>query len=242
MAFKIIIITFLLPALIACSDLGANDRDRSYTRQPSPNTAILSSSVCIELREEEENEKDGAPSLENVETTSFYGWLQNCRTGFSTPDNTIDVVVSAIGLQDKYTPGRLRECLRCKLAEAHNKICSTRDELERQRQDANSDADRNRIENSIARLDELQFNFNERLYKESNKLNDKANSYADKDSSSVGGRIWNWVGQEEAEALRDILNAESYNECNSFHYDDADDYRYEDDSRRNDSYARRRSY
>ena len=237
MTFKIIIIIFLSSVFTACSDLGADD-NRPPRERTGPNTTILSSSVCIELQEEDEENE--SPSLENIETTSFYGWLQNCRTGISTPDNTVDIIVTAVGLQNKYAPGRLRECLRCKLAEAHNKICSARDELERQRQDANSDSERSRIENSIARLDELQFNFNERLYTEANKWNDKANKYADKDSSGLG-RAVNWFGQQESEALRDILNEESYNECNSFHYDDADDYRYEDDYRRNASSARRRS-
>ena len=240
MAFKIIIIIFLSSVFTACSDLGADDgRSRpDNNRRTGPHATILSSSVCIELQEE--NEGDESLSLEDIETTSFFGQLQNCRTGMSTPDNTLDLFVNAIGLQNKYAPGRFRDCLRCKLAEAHNKICSSRDELERQKQDANSDSERFRIENSIARLDELQLNFNQRLHTESNKWNDRANKYADKDSSGLG-RAVNWFGQQESEALRDILNEESYNECNSFYHDDADDYRYEDDYGRNKSYARRRS-
>ena len=156
--------------------------------------------------------------LENIENISFFDSLENCRTSINAPDNTIDVL-NAVELQDKSPLGKARECLRCKLAEAHNKICSARDELEGQRQDANSDSERSRIENSIARLDELQFNFNERLYTEANKWNDKANKYADKDSSGLG-RVGNWLGQQEAEALRDILNTQSYSECDNFYYSD----------------------
>ena len=241
MAFNIFIIILFSSFITSCSDLDSNTRrDTNTDRRGSPRD-LASSSACLEFTEEEQ-EEEGSSSVESIETVSFSNWLKNCKTGVSAPDNTVDMVMNAVGLKNKYPPGRFRECLRCKLADAHNRICSARDELERQRQDANSESDRIRVENSIARLDEIQFNFNETLHKQANKYNKQANKFEDKDSKTVLGRAFNWFGQEEAEALRDITNAESYNECNSSSYDDADEYRYEDNYNRNDSYARPRSY
>ena len=240
MAFKIIIFIFLSSVLTACSDMEQSRRYRERPDRFDRSGAIASSFACQQYLKEDQEE--GSRGVENMETVSFVNWLKNCRTGVTTTDNTIDMLTQSVGWQDKYAPGRFRECLRCKLADVHSKICSQRDELERQRQSANSDADRIRIENNIARLDELQYNFSQRLYKEANKYDEAAQKLHNRESKTFFDRALNWIGRQEAEALRDILNAESYNECNNFNYDDADDYRYEDDYRRNDSYRRRRSY
>lgn len=240
MAFKIIIFIFLSSVFTACSDMEPTRRDRRGPERNRYPGDIASSSACLEFQEEDEDE-EGSRGVESLETVSFANWLSNCSAGDSTPDNAIDIIVTAVGIQNKYMPKKLRNCLRCKLADAHSRICSARDELERQRQDANSESDRIRVENSIARLDEIQYKFNDTLYRQANKYNTRANNFADKDSKTLGGRFWNWVGQHEAEAFRDILNTESYNECNNFRYDDSDDFRYEDEYR-NDPYGRRRSY
>ena len=238
MAKIIIIFLSLSFVFTGCSELETDNTRPRYDRDRAGSpTDFASTSACIDFLEEGENES----SLEDIETTSFYSWLNTCRTSINAPDNTIDIVVTAIGLQDKYTPGRIRECLRCKLSDAHNRICSARDELERQRQGANSEADRIRIENSIYRLDDLQSNFNSKLYKQASEWNDRAQNFENKNPNNLLGRGFNWWAQQEAEGYRDIFNDQSYSECDGFYYDDVDEHRYEDDSRY-DSYARRRSY
>ena len=240
MAFKIIIFLFLSSVFTACSNMEQGGRERERSDRRDHTRDIASSFACLEFQEEDQEE--GARGVESIETVSFINWLKNCKTGSSTTDNTIDMITQAVGWQDKYAPGRFRDCLRCKLADAHSRICSQRDELERQRQGANSETDRIRIENSIARLDEIQYKFSQNLYREANKYNERAEKLANRDPKTAFEKAFNWIGRQESEALRDILNAESYNECNNFNYDDADDYRYEDDYRRNDSYTRRRPY
>ena len=154
------------------------------------------------------------------EITSWRDLLKNCKPDLSLPDNTIDLVTDALGISDKYPPRVFRECFKKKLEDAQNRICDAREELERRRERARTDSERSRVENSIYRLDQIQFKFNQKLYELAIKFDEKANKLKNGRPNSEIGRWLNWWGQEEGGALRDILDTESYSECNFYSTDD----------------------
>ena len=217
-----IAVFFLLTLLMTCSKKQGDDPDERPVRDPrSGNPADLD-------------------QLE--EDISFLDSLKNCKSDASAPDNVIDMGLRAFKIQDKYPMYRIRECLKSNLNDIHNQICSNRDALERQRQNADSESERISIESSLHRLDELQYKFVQKLYNQAYTWDERAQRFDSKKSGSGIGRFFNWMGKEESEALRDILNAESYRECNSYYNrEDEDRYRYDRDYG-NNSYNRRRSY
>ena len=180
--------------------------------------------------------RDGRPiteDLNNLETLSFGDILSQCRekknTGMCPPMNDIDLVFTALprSWQGLNVTGTVRCCLHSQLRATQKQICDTRNELERQRMEAEGSGSESTlisIENSIDRLDELHSNFNNDLYE-----------YANRVDTDRG----NFLGEEQR-ALRDILNTESYNTCDGY-YRDADQYRYPNDYSR-DRRNRRRYY
>ena len=120
----------------------------------------------------------------DLENLDLNNWLQNCRTNVNTYDNSIEDIINT---QSPFA--NFRECLQQNISKVHNKICTSRNELKEQRQSANSAAERGQIEGSLDHLDEIQFNFNETLYRQAIKFIDTNN----------------WLVQQEVEALRDIL-------------------------------------
>lgn len=153
------------------------------------------------------------------EGLSWWNILKNCKPEFSVPDNSIDLITDVLGVSDKYPPRVMRECFKKKLEDAQNRICDAREELERRREKARSDSEKARVENSIYKLDQIQFKFNQNLYELAVEFDDKVNNIKDKRPKNLG-RWLNWLAQEEGEALRDILDTESYTECNFYSTDD----------------------
>jgi len=188
----------LLFSLIACSPLGIDDNvDRRI------------------------DDRDGDVELpiDLVENESFSDFLKNCKSEYSSvPDNTVDIVTGMFGLDDQLNPGKkVRDCLKAKLEDAQNRICKARDELERRRGKARSDTEKSRIDNSLLKLDQIQFNFNQKLYDLALSADEQVIKIEQKDSKNAVGRFFNWWAEEESGAIRDILETESYNECNSYY-------------------------
>ena len=154
------------------------------------------------------------------ESFSWKDLLKNCKPDLSVPDNTIDLVTDVLGLSDKYPPRVMRECFKKRLEDAHDRICDAREALERQRERARSDSERSRVESSIYKLDQIQFKFKENLYELAVDFDEKVIKLENKNPKNDIGRFINWIGQEEGEALRDILDTESYTECNFYSTDD----------------------
>ncbi len=157
-----------------------------------------------------------------VEKPSLKGFLENCDPELSVPDNTIDILTDMFGVSEQ-NPFRIaRECLKARLEEGHDRICDARDKLERKRAKARDDNSKARVDNSLARLDEIQFKFNQNLYELAVDIDDDIVRREDKndESSNRIGRFFSWARTEESEALRDILDTESYSECNFYSSDD----------------------
>lgn len=151
-----------------------------------------------------------------TEGQSLADLLKNCKPDLSVPDNTIDIVTDVFGISKHYPPRVIRECLKKKLEDGHNRICKAREELERRRKKArNDEITRARIDNSIYKLDQIQYKFKKNLYdvavdldKDLQKLESKS------DRGNDVSRFFNWYAREETEGLRDIFDIESYSECN----------------------------
>ena len=149
--------------------------------------------------------------------------LKNCKPDVDVPGNIIDIGVDLFGLSEHYVPGQVRKCLEKKLEDSHNKICTARVKLERRRENARDDAARARAENAIVKLDTIQFKFNQKLYDMALKLDDELQKQdAKRRSHTAVGRVWDFWRGEETEALRDVLDVESYSECNTYNDDDDD--------------------
>ena len=162
---------------------------------------------------------DPVPDDSTLEGLSWIEILKNCKPDVDTPGNVIDIAVDVLNLSDKYLPGMFRKCLQKKLSEAHNKICSARVKLERKRESAESETDKARVDNSILKLDDTHFKLNEKLYELAVNLDGKTLNARSKegntDRSNIN-RAWHWILAEEGEALRDVLDTESYSTCHSY--------------------------
>ena len=159
---------------------------------------------------------------ENVfEGLSWQEILKNCKPEVDVPGNVIDIGLDLLQLSEHYVPGQLRKCLEKKLEDSHNKICTARVKLERRRDNARDGATRARANNSLVKLDTIQFKFNQKLYKMAVDLDEELQKQDEKKrSKTVLGRAWNFWRAEETEALRDVLDIESYSECNTYSSDD----------------------
>ena len=168
-------------------------------------------------RREDDREGDVELPEDLKEKRSFF----DCDPEYSGPDNSVDIVTDMIGVSD-YNPGRrMRECLKETLEKGYNRICDTREELERRREKARDEASRSRIESSIDRLEQIHFKFNQNLYEIAVDFDDKVVSMESGErKKTILGRAWSWLKKEETEALRDILDIESYRECNFYSSDE----------------------
>ena len=174
-----------------------------------------------------DDDREGEPEVQLPtdlnESLSWLELLRNCKPELSVPDNSIDLVMDVFGVSDKYPPRLLRECFKKKLEDAQNRICDAREELERRREKARSDSERSRVDNSIYKLDQIQFKFNQNLYKLAIEFDERTKKLKEKKENKENSkfqRFMNWWGQEEGEALRDILDTESYSQCNFYSTDD----------------------
>ena len=175
-------------------------------------------------RRNDDREGDVELPEDLAEDQSLSGLLKNCKPDLSVPDTTFDIVTDVLGVSDKYPPRVARECLKKRLEEGHARICNAREALERQREKARDDVTRSRVENSIYKLDQIQYKFNENLYKVAVKLDEKLveREAKPKKDNSIG-RFFDWLKKEETEGLRNIFDIESYSECNFYSDDDRDD-------------------
>ena len=169
------------------------------------------------VRRDDDREGDVELPEDLKEKRSFF----DCDPEYSGPDNSIDVVTDMLGVSD-YNPGRrMRECLKETLEKGYNRICNAREELERRREKARDEASRSRIESSIYKLDEIQYKFNQNLYEFAEDFDDQVVSMEnDGRKKTKLGRFWSWLKKEETEGLRDILDIESYRECNLYSSDE----------------------
>ncbi|MYE07437.1 MAG: hypothetical protein F4X95_01615 [Oligoflexia bacterium] len=156
-----------------------------------------------------------------LEGLSWQELLKNCKPEVDVPGNIIDLTLDTLNLSKYWLPGQVRKCLEKKLEDSHNKICTARVKLERKRDEARDEATRARAENALVKLDTMQFKFNQRLYKLALDLDDNLQKWDQKGKAkTVVGRTFNFIRDEESEALRDILDIESYSECNTYSSDD----------------------
>ncbi len=195
---KNVLPVLLFAALCACSPL---NQDADPDPRPDDRTG------------------DPVPDDSILEGLSWWELLRNCKPDVDTPGNILDIGMDIFNLSDSYIPGMIRKCLQKKLSDAHNKICDARIKLERKRENAESDTDKARVENSIIKLDTTHFKLNAKLYELALRLDDKTLRARDKEGSPNQDRMdraWQWFLAEEGEAVRDILDTESYSTCHSY--------------------------
>ena len=174
------------------------------------------------------DDREGEPAEQLPEdVTEGLTWLEilrNCKPEVDTPDNIIDIGLSVLPekWRELYLPSSMRSCLKAKLEEAQGRICKSREELERRRRRAKTASERAAVENSLYRLDQIQFKFNQKLNEMAVNLDDELIKLERKEANQRNdfGRFLNWVGQEETQALRDIFDTESYSECTFYSDDD----------------------
>ena len=199
---------FLILFLVSCSPLNQDDDPGRRGGEP-------------------EGEPVDQPTAEDLEGLSWTELLKNCRPEIDIPDNEIDIFLGMIPgeLGDKARelniPGNARKCAQKKIEDTHNKICKAREDLERKRRRARSDAERASIQNSLHQLDLTQWKFNERLRTMAEETDKKLIKLEGKDGKTFLGRIGNGWGEAEAEAWRDMFDVQSYRECS--YYSDDDD-------------------
>ena len=148
------------------------------------------------------------------EELSFRDFLKNCKPDVQIPANTVDIFLDVFNLRSKYPPAVFRDCLQKKLEDGHAKICTARDQLERKRENARTDAEKARYENQLYRLEQIEFKFNQRLYNLAVKFDDQLIKLENDRSGNDLTRTFRFLQREKTEALRDILDTESYSECN----------------------------
>ena len=150
---------------------------------------------------------------------------KGCKLETSVPGNEIDLLADLFNV--KYEPRQARECLQKKLQDNHIKICDTRLKLERRRDNARTEAERERVENAIDKLDEMEFKYNQRLYALAARLDNKLKADEKKRrSKTLLSRAGRYFFSQETEALRDIFEVESYAQCSSYSSDDDDNDNY----------------
>ena len=158
-----------------------------------------------------------------LEGLSWWELLKNCKPETDAPGSITDIATDIFGVSEHYAPGVVRGCVERKLSDAHTKICTARIQLERKRDRADDPATKARVENSIIKLDTMQFKFNQKLYNMALSLDDELEQQRSKGrAKTLLGRAFNFLKEDEIESLRDVLDIESYNTCGS--YSEEEDY------------------
>ena len=172
--------------------------------------------------EDDDDDREGEISLpeELNENLSWFELLKNCKPEVNVPGSVIDIGLEAINLRQYYPPSLMRDCLQAKLEDAHDRICTAREGLERKREEVNGSNNRARVDNAILRLDEIQFKFNQRMYELASDIEDQIEDEKEGRYKTKWGRFMEWVRRDEYEAVRDTLDIASYSECNSYTDDD----------------------
>lgn len=167
------------------------------------------------------------PTDVDIEGLSWTELLKNCRPDVDVPDNEIDLILGMIPgqlgeeIRELNIPGNARKCAQKKIEDTHDKICKAREDLERRRRRARSDAERASIQNSLYQLDLTHHKFNLRLERLAEDMDKRLIRIEGKDGKTFLGRIANEWGEAETEAWRDMLDVQSYRECG--YYSDDDD-------------------
>lgn len=176
--------------------------------------------------DEPEGEPVDQPTDADLEGLSWTELLKNCRPEIDIPDNEIDIILGMIPgqvgdkIRELNIPGNARKCAQKKIEDTHNKICKAREDLERRRRRARSDAEKDSIQNSLYQLDLTQDKFNQRLSELAEDMDKRLIRIQGKDGKTFLGRIGNGWGEAETEAWRDMLDVQSYRVCGYYSGDD----------------------
>lgn len=150
-----------------------------------------------------------------IEQQSFLAFLKNCKPEFSSPDTVTDILTDTVGISHLNPFRRARECLKKKLEDGQNRICNVREELERKRERARDDIAKSRVENSIYKLEHIEFTFKQNLYKMALDIDKHYDRQKEKSKGyNRWGRFWNSFWRDEVRGVEGILDRESYNDCN----------------------------
>ena len=184
--------------------------------------------ACAPLNVEDDDDdtrpddRGGDPTEEELpddvlEGLSLIEILRNCKPDVDVPSSVIDLTLEVFDISDRYPPGLIRKCLRKKLEDAQDRICKAKITLERKRDNARSQEARARAENQLVQLEQIQFNFNQRLYDMALKIDDESSTEG---KSGLSRIIAEWKDSESS-AFQGIFDVASYSECNTdSSYDD----------------------
>ena len=139
----------------------------------------------------------------------------------SVPRSSTDILTEVAGIDD-YAPRKYRDCLAYRLEKGNSRICDTKDQLERARQKTRDDSTKDRIDRKLERLERIQAQFNDRLYRLAGNCDRSRTKLNEKDSSGLG-EVVRFLAEDETSAYCDIFESESYALC-SFNYEGYDDY------------------
>ncbi len=169
-----------------------------------------------------DDDRRGSPIEDIDEVRTLSGIFKHCRAGVlaGVPTNEVDILVSILNV--KYPPMELRQCVEGELEKTHDFFCKKREELERRKKKARSNYEKSRIDNSLYRLDQVQYRLNDDFAKLASKLGDNRQSIDDRDSSGLKSVFNRWLLGQEVGSWEGIFDSASYSECSSYSDDDDD--------------------
>ena len=132
--------------------------------------------------------------LAEVQSLAF---LKNCKPDLPVPDSAVDIVTDVMGVS-KHHPFRvMRACIKQKIETAQSRIC-------------NAQKKTTLDDHSNAKLEQIQFQFNQTLYQLAADMNKILENRKDSDNDLE--RLLNWTSQSEVAALRDVLHIHVQNQ------------------------------
>ena len=174
-----------------------------------------------------EDEPEGEPKPPKIDVLEFTNWrdfFKNCKPEYDTPDNLTDIIVGAVPkLNDYYLPKLFRACFKKKSADAHEQICNARDHWERIRKKPRSPSQKAKAENELIKLELLEANLNDKLYRLGSKARDRMQKIRSYKPKSKTKKIVNLWAEDEAEGWEGLLNVQAYSSCTVYTDDDDDD-------------------
>ena len=188
----LVIASLFIVYLSSCRDLSLDDRPDRRREDPYGK---------VELPEE-------------VMDEGFFDFTK-CKPSVDTPDNTMDILTGFLPVKNPFRIAR--RCLKDKLEKARNSICEARYTLENQREQARDNATKNRIENQIYRLDQIQWRFNQKMQEMARSSDDYREKAVDKKDSTSSNKWWLttlfWMEEQETAAYSNIFDIASFDEC-----------------------------
>ena len=176
-----------------------------------------------------DNERRGEPKppkLDVLEFTSWRDFLKNCKPDYDTPDNITDIAMGVlpVKISDKYLPSFFRKCFKKKSEDAHAQICEARDYWERIRKNPKSRAQKAKAENELMKLERLETDLNDKLYRLGTRARDEMKDVKEKDPKTWLNKLTNALIEDELSGWDTILDIQSYSSCTIYTDDDDDDY------------------